>query len=323
MVDLKLVKVFITIFDTQSVSLAAQKLNITQPSVSHGLARLRHIFKDRLFTRTQQGMIPTAYAEKLYAALAQPLMDIEHVLHESKSFEVSKSDHCFKVAMSDLAQLYLLPKLLSKLSAIAPHIRIEMVKLEMSKLADELITGKVDAAICDRVLDDRQLNTLTLLQDQYVGVMHQQRFEQIYTGANTEQIVARFLKQRHVVVETLQGQDLVDYYLNQSGLQRNISLRISQFTLLAELIEKQHYVVILAAKIAQSLQFNAPVKQCELPFALPDLALSLHWHHKSSDAAAKKWFLSFLKHSLLLEQQIDVPSDLNAMDKMQNSTYMK
>ncbi|URK86232.1 LysR family transcriptional regulator (plasmid) [Rhizobium sp. RCAM05350] len=41
MVDLNLIRAFIAIYETESVSRAAAKLNLSQPSVSHALNRLR------------------------------------------------------------------------------------------------------------------------------------------------------------------------------------------------------------------------------------------------------------------------------------------
>lgn len=298
MVDLKLVKVFITIFDTQSVSLAAQKLNITQPSVSHGLSRLRHLFKDQLFIRSKQGMIPTAYATKLYGELYPPFMDIERVMNEVKTFDVGTSDQCFKVAVSDIGELYILPKILSKLSVVAPNIRLEIVAVDMYRLADDLITGKVDVAICDGVVEDKKLSNLTFLKEKYLCLLHQQILSQDDLDVKNELSLDLFLKEKHVVVDSSMGQNFIDHYLNQSGLKRNIQLRISQFALLPELIQNHRYIAILTSKIALLFQSNPAIQICELPLELPELELTMHWHHKSTDASAKKWLIYFLQQTL-------------------------
>jgi DNA-binding transcriptional LysR family regulator len=57
--DLNLIRTFVAIYETQSVSGAAKRLNITQPSVSYSLTRLRDLLHDPLFTRTRDGMVPT------------------------------------------------------------------------------------------------------------------------------------------------------------------------------------------------------------------------------------------------------------------------
>lgn len=68
MIDLNLVRVFITIYETGSVSGAASRLHVTQPSVSYALARLRDQWSDPLFKRSRDGMQPTVLASQLYGS---------------------------------------------------------------------------------------------------------------------------------------------------------------------------------------------------------------------------------------------------------------
>lgn len=64
--DLNLLRVLTTVFETRSVTIAADRLHITQPSVSYALKRLREEFKDELFNRNNSGMVPTQLAGQLY-----------------------------------------------------------------------------------------------------------------------------------------------------------------------------------------------------------------------------------------------------------------
>ncbi|WP_257211054.1 helix-turn-helix domain-containing protein [Erwinia amylovora] len=53
--DLNLVRVFVAIYETRSVSGAAARLFITQPSASYALARLRAETGNELFKRSRKG----------------------------------------------------------------------------------------------------------------------------------------------------------------------------------------------------------------------------------------------------------------------------
>lgn len=59
--DLNLLKVFDAIQQERSVSIAADRLNMTQPAVSNALNRLRQTLGDQLFVRTRNGMEPTPW----------------------------------------------------------------------------------------------------------------------------------------------------------------------------------------------------------------------------------------------------------------------
>ena len=61
-VDLNLLKVFLALCQEHNVTRAAEKLCVTQSAVSSSLKRLRHLYQDPLFQRTQNGMVPTTRA---------------------------------------------------------------------------------------------------------------------------------------------------------------------------------------------------------------------------------------------------------------------
>ena len=82
-IDLNLLLTFEALYETRSVTLAGQRLNRSQPSVSNALVRLRHVFKDELFARTADGMVPTDRAEALIPGIAHALEQLRRALAES------------------------------------------------------------------------------------------------------------------------------------------------------------------------------------------------------------------------------------------------
>lgn len=64
-IDMNLLCVFDALFDERSVTRAAGRLSVTQPTVSGMLQRLRLAFSDQLFVRSSHGILPTPRAEAL------------------------------------------------------------------------------------------------------------------------------------------------------------------------------------------------------------------------------------------------------------------
>ena len=71
---------------------AAERLHITQPSVSHGLARLRDLLDEPLFTRHRDGMAPTFFATQLYDQFRHALSDIETAIESARNFDPASSE---------------------------------------------------------------------------------------------------------------------------------------------------------------------------------------------------------------------------------------
>ena len=60
--DFKLLLVFQVMYRTRKVVEVGEQLNVSQPTVSRSISRLRSHFDDPLFVRTQHGMEPTPCA---------------------------------------------------------------------------------------------------------------------------------------------------------------------------------------------------------------------------------------------------------------------
>ena len=121
--DLNLMKVFLAIWELQSVTAASERLGLTQPAVSHGLRRLREHFQDPLFTRVGHVMAPTATATELYKAFDQAMQTIGQSMQQQRQFDPATTARVFRIAMSDVSEFYFLPALLAHLETRAPRAR--------------------------------------------------------------------------------------------------------------------------------------------------------------------------------------------------------
>ena len=65
--DGHLLRLFVLVYETSSVSRTAEHLGINQSSVSHALGRLRQLIGEPLFVRSGRGIVPTARADALVA----------------------------------------------------------------------------------------------------------------------------------------------------------------------------------------------------------------------------------------------------------------
>lgn len=75
--DLNLLRTLHVLLSENNVTRAAQRLNLSQPSVSVQLARLREIFADPLLLPGPRGMQPTARADELRGPLRDALLELE------------------------------------------------------------------------------------------------------------------------------------------------------------------------------------------------------------------------------------------------------
>jgi DNA-binding transcriptional LysR family regulator len=169
--DLNLLKVLDALLIERSTTRAALRLNASQPTISHALARLRHLFNDELFIRSANGMAPTEYAVHL-GTVIHPLLTQLRTGLAAPQFEPETSNRVFTIACGDYTTAVLLPALLGGLGDAAPNIHLRLVPLHPSNVAD-VEDGLIDLVVADFGQVADMFETEPLLEDTIVGVMRQ------------------------------------------------------------------------------------------------------------------------------------------------------
>ena len=122
--DLDWLSVFVEVYKTQSVSRAAQALGMEQASASIILTKLRRYFDDPLFCRTAAGMAPTPRAQTIYPDLLEALSRLEKARGSHGTFLPQQATREFRICMTDISEIVLLPRLVNHLQATAPSLVI-------------------------------------------------------------------------------------------------------------------------------------------------------------------------------------------------------
>src|ERR1044072_4191635 len=96
-IDFNLLGVLDALLDERNVTRAAARLGYTQPTVSGMLTRLRDVFGDPLFVRTQRGLLATPRAHALAVPLKQLLDDSPRPVARHV-FDPARAEGTFTVA---------------------------------------------------------------------------------------------------------------------------------------------------------------------------------------------------------------------------------
>src|ERR1700754_4833163 len=146
-IDLNLLRVFFAIWDLRSLTAAGDRLGLTQPAISHALRRLRERFGDPLFVRVANRMLPTDAAVRLHEPLDQAFELLNRTLQSGIVFDPAVTERTFRVAMSDIAEVFILPRLMNELSRISPFVRVHIVPLFPDSVMSSMRSGEIDLAI--------------------------------------------------------------------------------------------------------------------------------------------------------------------------------
>lgn len=284
--DLNLVRVFVAIYETQSVTAAAERLDVTQPTISYGLSKLRKAYGERLFLRSGSGVAPTSLAEQLYSVFRDALAAVDNTLEERAVFAPASSKRRFRLAMSDIGVLIFVPLLLRRFQEVAPHIEIEVVSISETT-GEDLAAGRLDVAVGNIPQLSSQTRSAHLFKEHYVCLMSAS-----HPGIGGEMSLSQFLTARHVMVSSPRsGHALVEDGLAQLGIHRNIVAKVPHFTVLPELLSQSDLLVILPSRVANLYVVQGALKAMRLPVDLPEFHVQVHWHRRQDTSVAHKWLV--------------------------------
>lgn len=125
-IDWQTLNTFLAVLEASSASRAAERLGVTQSTVSHTLAKLRTFFGDPLFVRSGQSLMPTERAIALKDPV-QHAIDALQALTHHRAFDPRAEDRFFIVAANDLQRDLIFPQLLRDLHAEGISMAFEFI----------------------------------------------------------------------------------------------------------------------------------------------------------------------------------------------------
>jgi DNA-binding transcriptional LysR family regulator len=146
-----------TIADEKSISKAAEKLFLSQPSLSKCISSVETALGTKLFKRTNTGLIPT-YAGERYYKIATEILKI----YNDFEIEVSDINNLKKgritIGLTTHLATLVLPVVLPAFKERCPNMEIFIVERNSTELEGALMSGQIDFAVMHMSYSDETSN---------------------------------------------------------------------------------------------------------------------------------------------------------------------
>ncbi len=300
--DLNLLLVFNQLLIDRRVSTTADNLGLTQPATSNALKRLRKALNDELFVRTHQGMEPTPYALQLADSVTLAIETLREAFKHEEQFDPLCAKRTFTLAMTDIGEIYFMPKLMNALTRLAPHCLLSTVRSNSDTLAESLQSGAVDVAV-------------GLLPNLQAGFFQRRLFHHKYVclcrrnhpATKRPFTLEAYSSYEHVrVVAANTGHGEADTFIQRSGAKRKIRLEVPHFVAVGYILQQTNLIATVPERFASSCAKPFDLVQLEPPMPLPEIAINLFWHAKFNKDPANRWIRQ-LMFDLFSESSVKSP----------------
>lgn len=161
--DIRQLKYFVAIVDSGSLSKAAERLCVAQPSLSQQVASLESELKSQLLLRSHQGVQPTEAGRALYQRARDVLRQIEQIPIAVRAPGTESGQVAIGLPTS-VAVVFALP-LYEYVRRHYPGIRLHIVEGMSGYLAELLANGRLDMAILFREAETRGIAVHPLFEE--------------------------------------------------------------------------------------------------------------------------------------------------------------
>lgn len=283
--DLNLLVVLSAIFEEGSITRASQTLNLTQPAVSHALARLRDVFQDPLFVRRGSAMVPTPLARQMSERIHGALQALS-ALTEDRGFDPARSRRVFTLGLPDVFESAVLPPLIALLDRDGAAIEIHSVPTDRANLAADLRRGTIDLAVDLPQPPGEEIVHQSVRQDPLL-VVARHGHPAVRDGSLD---LDAYLAHDHILVSTRRrGPGLADVELNRLGRHRRVRLRCQCYFAACRVVSRTDLLLTMPGRHAQEIGRAVPNQLVAFPLDIPPLDAVMYWHASLSDDPATLW----------------------------------
>lgn len=291
--DLNLLTVLQALLRTQSVTRAAEHLNLAQPSVSKSLERLRGEFEDPLLVREGNRMRLTPRAQALLPQVEVALTHLAGVFEAHGPFDPAAARGRLRIGANDYAQIVLGTLLMRRLRERAPDVAVEFRPVGAIHPEQLLVDGVLDLAIGPQ-WPNLALRSLPLYRDPFVCVAASDN----RTVPERLDLTA-YCRLNHLDVSPSGAgmlRLLLDRAVSEHGGQRAVRSVVSSFMAVPAMLAGSELVAMVPGRALAALP-QGSIRVVALEFDMPVYEVSLWWHNVTHADPLQRW---------VREQMVDI-----------------
>jgi DNA-binding transcriptional LysR family regulator len=229
-------------------------------------------------------MEPTPFAEHIIGRVRDAAAALQDVISFRDNFDPLIEGHEFRICMTEISEMVLLPKLLVYLAEHAPAVRIDSDRIT-SKTAEYLQHGAIDLAIG---------NMPNLEAGYYQQKLYDRKFVCIaakdHPRIREKLTLDDYVKEGHIVVKnTNSGRAIGDGVLSRAGIQRNVKVRSLGYLGLTEMVARTDLLATVPGGFTEVAAKNDGIRIFPVPVQDASYAIKQHWHERYHTDPANKW----------------------------------
>lgn len=179
--DIRQIETFVEVVRLESFSKAAEKLFITQPTVSNHITALEKEVGSELIDRSGRLFRITPTGQILYEHAEKIIDQINNAKYEIDAYDQGLQGK-ISILSSSIPREYILPDLIKSFLEEHPKISFSLQGSDSKEAIKRILTYENDFAIVGKMNDNPKLDFVKLVKDTSVLIVPNDKFENLKNG---------------------------------------------------------------------------------------------------------------------------------------------
>ncbi|BEP29294.1 selenium metabolism-associated LysR family transcriptional regulator [Helicovermis profundi] len=165
--DFKQLESFVTIAKLNSFSKAAEKLFLTQPTISNHIHILEKELDTVLLNRSNKKVTLTKAGEILFENAINLLNKKEQTFFALNEYK-GKLEGKLEISSSTIPEQYFLSTVIKKFSSKYPDVKYTLLRNDTKQVIDKILLGEIDFGLVGAMENNKNLEYINILEDEIV-----------------------------------------------------------------------------------------------------------------------------------------------------------
>lgn len=218
-ISFDLLKTFKIVAQLGSISKAAKKLCLTQPSITKSIKKLESQLNMTLFVREKKGMVLTDNGKTLYRYIVDSINTLDRVELIAQNVNLNDVGK-LKIGAGDSVTRNLLKKTIVEYKKLHPGISIEISNLSSEELYNDLRYGRIDLIFINStiIINENKYKSFKLIDIEDCFFTTPELYQKMKNVTNIKSILSQSLIVQNQKYDTRT-------FLNSICLKNNIQLK--------------------------------------------------------------------------------------------------
>lgn len=288
--DLNLLPILDALLDERSVSLAAERINLSQSATSSALLRLREMFNDPIVIREGQRMMPSTRALLIREQLKTGLGVISEVIAQLKNDGKEKHHRLVSLCAPEHVQLTLVNAIQSIMINEAHDMDFKILTLDQREMISHLDQCKADVAMGSFGSLPETFHRKKLYKETMVAVL-KKGHPAIETTVDGRILMTDFVKYPHLVVSNSAdiGKTHLSKWLASKSVKRNVTAVVEHISMITEILRNTEFICLGTERSFQvTPESDRYLTHTKLPgeLATDSYLVEMVWHDRTDQDEA-------------------------------------